>query len=94
MSKYIMLYNCEYIEDETNEKRHEKGIYIGEKMSEAVESLEEYYGTGIEKVLIENLDDEFTDTNGIITEDQMRIAIRQLNPLQSADDFRRAVIEE
>jgi len=79
MSKYIILYNCEYIEEETNEVRHEKGIYIGEKMSEAVESLEEYYGDGIEKVLIENLDDEFTDTNGIVTEDQMRKAIRQLN---------------
>jgi len=79
MSKYIMLYRLEYVEEETNEVRHEKGIYIGEKMSEAVESLEEYYGEGIEKVLIENLDDEFTDTNGIVTEDQMRIALRQLN---------------
>ena len=83
MSKYIMLYNCEYIEDETNEKRHETGMFIGEKMSEAVESLEEYYGEGIEKVIIGNLDDEFTDTNGIITEDQMRKAIRQLSPLQN-----------
>ena len=94
MSKYIMLYRCEYIEDETNAVKHERGLFIGEKMSEAVESLEEYYGTGIEKVLVENLDDEFTDTNGIVTEDQMKIALRQLNPLQSADDFRRAVIEE
>ena len=83
MSKYIMLYSCEYIEDETNAVKHEKGMFIGEKMSEAVESLEEYYGTGIEKVLIENLDDEFTDTNGIVTEDQMRKAIRQLNPLKN-----------
>ena len=77
MSKYIMLYRLEYVEEETNEVRHEKGIYIGEKMSEAVESLEEYYGEGIEKVIIENLDDEFTDTNGIVTEDQMRKALRQ-----------------
>ena len=77
MSKYIMLYRCEYIEDETNAVKNEKGIYIGERISEAVESLEEYYGTGIEKVLIENLDDEFTDTNGIVTEDQMKIALRQ-----------------
>ena len=77
MSKYIMLYNCEYIEEETNAVKDEKGMFIGEKMSEAVESLEEYYGDGIEKVLIENLDDEFTDTNGIVTEDQMKIALRQ-----------------
>ena len=77
MSKYIMLYNCEYIEEETNIKKHERGLFIGERISEAVESLEEYYGEGIEKVLIEDLDDEFTDTNGIITEDQMKIAIRQ-----------------
>ena len=77
MSKYIMLFNCEFIEEDTNALKHEKGMYIGEKMSEAVESLEEYYGEGIEKVLIENLDDEFTDTNGIITEDQMKIALRQ-----------------
>ena len=83
MSKYIMLYRCEYIEDETNAVKHEKGMFIGEKMSEAVESLEAYYGTGIEKLLIENLDDEFTDTNGIVTEDQMRKAIRQLNPLKN-----------
>ena len=94
MSKYIMLYRCEYIEEDTNEVKHETGMFIGEKFSEAVESLEEYYGDGIEKVLIENLDDEFTDTNGIITEDQMKIALRQLNPMMSADDFRRAVIEE
>ena len=77
MSKYIILYNCEYIEEETNEVRHERGMFIGEKMSEAVESLEEYYGEGIEKVLIENLDDEFSDTNGIVTEDQIKIALRQ-----------------
>ena len=83
MSKYIILYNCEYIEEETNEVRHEKGIYIGEKMSEAVESLEAYYGEGIERVIIENLDDEFTDTNGIVTENQMKIALRQLNPLKN-----------
>ena len=80
MSKYIMPYYCEYIEEETNEVKNAKGIYIGEKMSEAVESLEAYYGEGIEKVIIEDLDDEFTDTNGIVTEDQMRIALRQLNP--------------
>ena len=79
MSKYIMLYNCEYIDEETNAVKNERGMFIGEKISEAVESLEEYYGDGIEKVLIENLDDEFTDTNGIVTEDQMRIALRQLN---------------
>ena len=83
MSKYIMPYYCEYIEEETNEVKHEKGIYIGEKMSEAVESLEAYYGDGIEKVIIEDLDDEFTDTNGIITEDQMKIALRQLNPFKN-----------
>ena len=76
MSKYIMLYRCEYIEDETNAVKNEKGMFIGEKMSEAVESLEAYYG-GIEKVLVENLDDEFTDTSGIVTEDQMKIALRQ-----------------
>ena len=77
MSKYIMLYRLEYVEEETNAVKHERGMFIGEKMSEAVESLEEYYGEGIEKVLIENLDDEFTDTNGIVTEDQMKIALRQ-----------------
>lgn len=83
MSKYIMLYNCEYIEEETNAVKHEKGMFIGEKISGAVESLKEYYGEGIEKVFIENLDDEFTDTNGIVTEDQMKIALRQLNPLKN-----------
>jgi len=83
MSKYIMLYNCEYIEEDTNAVKNAKGIYIGEKMSEAVESLEAYYGDGIERVLIENLDDEFTDTDGIVTEDQMKIALRQLNPLKN-----------
>lgn len=80
MSKFIMLYNCEFIEEETNAIRYEKGMFIGERMSEAVESLEEYYGGGIEKVLIEYLDDEFADTNIIVTEDQMRKAIQQLNP--------------
>ena len=83
MSKYIMLYRCEYIEEETNAVKDEKGMFIGEKMSEAVESLEEYYGEGIEKVLIEDLNDEFTDTNGIVTENQMKIALRQLNPLKN-----------
>lgn len=83
MSKYIMLYNCEYIEEDTNALKHEKGICICEKMSEAVESLEEYYGEGIEKVLVEYLDDEFVDTEGTVTEDQMRKAIRQLNPLKN-----------
>ena len=80
MSKYIMLYNCEYIEEETNAIKHEKGMFIGEKMSEAVENLEACYGTGIEKVLIEYLDDEFADTDGIVTEGQMRKALRQLSP--------------
>jgi len=77
MSKYIMIYRLEYVEEETNAVKNERGMFIGEKFSEAVESLEEYYGDGIEKVLIENLDDEFTDTNGIVTEDQMKIALRQ-----------------
>lgn len=80
MSKYIMLYSCEFIEEDTNEIKHEKGIYIGEKMSDAVETLESYYGKGIEKVLVEYLDDEFADTEGTVTEDQMRKALRQLNP--------------
>lgn len=79
MSKYIMLYNCEYIEEETDAIKHEKGMFIGEKMSEAVEKLEAYYGDGIDKVLIEDLDDEwFADTDGIVTEEQMRKALRQL----------------
>lgn len=82
MSKYIMLYSCEFIEE--NEKNHEKGIVIGEKMSDAVEKLEAFYGDGIEKVMIEDLDDEwFADTDGIVTEDQMRKALRQLNPLKN-----------
>lgn len=83
MSKYIMLYNCEYIEEETNAVKHEKGMFIGERMSKAVVNLEAYYGTGIEKVLIEYLDDEFADTDGIVTEEQMKKAIRQLNPLKN-----------
>ena len=83
MSKYIMLYNCEYIEEETNAVKHECGMFIGERMSEAVENLEVYYGEGIENVRIEYLDDEFADTNGIVTEDQMRKAIQQLNPLKN-----------
>lgn len=82
--KYIMLYACEYIEE--NEKKHEKGLVIGEKMSEAVEKLEAFYGDGIEKVMIEDLDDEwFADTDGIVTEDQMRKALRQLNPLKNEE---------
>ncbi|MBQ1574086.1 MAG: hypothetical protein IIZ78_23430, partial [Clostridiales bacterium] len=86
MSKYIMLYNCEYIEEDTNAIKHEKGMFIGEKMSEAVEKLEAYYGDGIDKVLIEDLDDEwFADTDGIVTEEQMRKAIRQLNPLKNEE---------
>lgn len=83
MSKYIMLYNCEFIEEDTNAIKHERGMYIGERMSEAVENLEAYYGTGIEKVLIEYLDDEFADTDGMVTEDQMKKALRQLNPLRN-----------
>lgn len=83
MSKYIMLFNCEYIEEETNKVRNEKGMFIGERMSKAVESLEAYYGTGIEKVLIEYLDDEFADTDGIVTEEQIKKALRQLNPLKN-----------
>lgn len=83
MSKYIMLYNCEFIEEDTNAVKHEKGIFVGEKMSAAVESLEAYYGTGIEKVLIEYLDDEFADTDGMVTAEQMRKAIQQLNPLKN-----------
>jgi hypothetical protein len=55
-------------------------MFIGEKMSEAVENLEACYGTGIEKVILEYLDDEFADTDGIVTEDQMRKALRQLSP--------------
>lgn len=81
--KYIMLYRCEYIEEETNAVKDEKGMFIGERMSEAVESLEAYYGGGIEKVLVEFLDDEFADTEGTITEEQMRKALRQLNPLKN-----------
>jgi hypothetical protein len=77
-----MLYSCEFIEE--NEKNHEKGIVVAEKMSEAVEKLEAYYGDGIDKVLIEDLDDEwFADTDGIVTEEQMRKALRQLNPMQN-----------
>lgn len=83
MSKFIMLYNCEFIEEDTNALKHEKGIFIGEKMSEAVENLEDYYGSGIEKVFVEYLDDEFADTDGIVTEDQMRKAFQQLNPLKN-----------
>lgn len=78
MSKYIMLYNCEYIEEETNAIKHEKGIYIGEKISDAVTTLEFYFGKGIEKVLVEYLDDEEVDTEGTVTEDQMRKALQQL----------------
>lgn len=86
MSKYIMLYSCEFIEEDTNAPKHEKGLVIGEKMSEAVETLESYYGDGIEKVMIEDLDDEwFADTDGIVTEDQMRKALRQLNPLKNEE---------
>ena len=87
MSKYIMLFNCEFIEEETNAVKHEKGMFIGEKMSDAVKTLEYDYGNGIEKVLLEYLDDEFVDTDGIVTEDQMRKAIRQLNPLKNEDNF-------
>ena len=83
MSKYIMLYRCEFIEEDTNKVNHDKGILIGERMSKGVENLESYYGTGIEKVLIEFLDDEFADTEGTITEEQMRKALRQLNPLKN-----------
>lgn len=86
MSKYIMLYSCEFIEEDTNEIKHEKGLFIGEKMSEAVETLEAYYGKGIEKVLVEYLDDEFVDTEGTVTEDQMRKALRQLNPLKEVEE--------
>lgn len=85
MSKYIMLYNCEYFEEDTDAIKHEKGMFIGEKMSEAVENLEACYGTGIEKVLIEYLDDEFDDTDGIVTEDQMRKALRQLSPFTETE---------
>lgn len=82
MSKYIMLYACEFSEE--NEINHEKGLVIGEKMSEAVEKLEAFYGDGIVKVMIEDLDDEwFADTDGIVTEDQMKKALRQLNPLKN-----------
>ena len=81
MSKYIMLYRCEFIEEETNAVKHETGMFVGERVSEAVENLEAYYGEGIEKVLIEYLDDEVAETDGIVTEDQMRKAIQQLNPL-------------
>lgn len=83
MSKYIMLYSCEFVEEDTNAIKHEKGLFIGEKMSEAVETLESYYGKGIEKVHVEYLDDDFVDTEGTVTEDQMRKALRQLNPLKN-----------
>lgn len=85
MSKYIMLFNCEFIEEDTNAVKHEKGMFIGEKMSDAVKTLEYDYGNGIEKVLLEYLDDDFVDTEGTVTEEQMRKALRQLNPLKNEE---------
>ena len=82
MSKYIMLYSCEFIEEDTNAVKHEKGIFIGEKMSDAVITLESYYGKGIEKVFVEYLDDDFVDTEGTVTEDQMEKALRQLKEVE------------
>lgn len=84
---WTFVYKVTYVED--NEKMTDDGIVCADSLHDAMAKLEEMYGKdSIERVLIEDLDDDFIDNNGVVNGEQLITALEQIEKMHNAEGER------